>query len=387
VVGCDGAHSSVRKALGIDFPGEAYPVEFMLGDVRTDWDLPPGMALRAARIGEQGMTGFLVAIPLPERHRFRLSMFAPEDLAPPVSAEEVAHGIQSERPAPGIERLQAEVDQVLPGATLSDLRWSSIFRISMRLAVHYRQGRVFLAGDAAHIHPPTGGQGMNTGVQDAYDLAWKLALVTAGAARPELLDSYEAERRPVGQDVLERTIAATAAFRQGGVGGRGGGDTRLEDSQLAIAYRDSAWVRDEAGGSLPDGPAAGDRAPDANGLARAELGYPLRLFDLLRGTAHVLLFRLEDQEGVAAASSLAGTLHGRFGDRLRCYGLVPPNAALAALPSLPLVEDRAGAFRRGYGGSAGTAWLVRPDGYLGYRTAAWQAAGLVDWLEHVLAPA
>ncbi len=91
---------------------------------------------------------------------------------------------------------------------LSDLRWSSMFRISMRLAAQYRRGRVFLAGDAAHIHPPTGGQGMNTGIQDAYNLAWKLALVIGGAASEKLLDGYEAERRPVGADVVARTRAA-----------------------------------------------------------------------------------------------------------------------------------------------------------------------------------
>ncbi|WP_191062289.1 FAD-dependent monooxygenase, partial [Geminicoccus harenae] len=279
VVGCDGAHSSVRKALGIGFPGEAYPVEFMLGDVHVATDLPRGVALRAVGFGEEGMTGFLVAIPLPEAQRYRLSMFAPDDLASPPAGDGIAHGIQSERPAPGLGRLQAEVDAVLPGLVLSDLRWSSIYRISMRLAERYQAGRVFIAGDAAHIHPPTGGQGMNTGIQDAYNLAWKLALVMGGAAPPELLDSYEAERRPVGEDVLARTIAETEAFRTGARGG--GGESKLQGAQLAISYRDSAWVRDEAGAAVADEPQAGDRAPDADGLAQAELGYPLRLFDLL----------------------------------------------------------------------------------------------------------
>ena len=82
----------------------------------------------------------------------------------------------------------------------------------MRLAERYRQGRVFIAGDAAHIHPPTGGQGMNTGIQDAYNLAWKLALVVQGAAPEALLDSYEAERRPVGADVVARTRAASEGY-------------------------------------------------------------------------------------------------------------------------------------------------------------------------------
>ncbi|WP_159711963.1 FAD-dependent monooxygenase [Geminicoccus flavidas] len=380
VVGCDGAHSSVRKALGIGFPGEAYPVEFMLGDVRLTTDLPRGVALRAVGFGEEGMTGFLVAIPLPEAQRYRLSMFAPDDLAPPPAGDGVAHGIQSERPAPGLERLQAEVDAVLPGLVLSDLRWSSIYRISMRLAERYQSGRVFIAGDAAHIHPPTGGQGMNTGIQDAYNLAWKLALVMGGAAPPELLDSYEAERRPVGEDVLARTIAETEAFRTGARGG----ESKLQGAQLAISYRDSAWVRDEASTAMADGPQAGDRAPDANGLAQAEVGYPLRLFDLLRGAGHVLLLRLDDAGDAETAVSLAATLAARHGDLLRCYALAPAGQVLDEMPGLPLLADAAGEFQRRYGGSGRAGWLVRPDGYLGYRTGDWRDSGLPAWLERVL---
>jgi len=381
VAGCDGAHSSVRKALGIGFPGEAYPVEFMLGDVHVETDLPRGMALRAVSFGEEGMTGFLVAIPLPEAQRYRLSMFAPEDPAPAPAGDGIAHGIQSERPAPGLERLQAEADAVLPGLVLSDLRWSSIYRISMRLAERYQSGRVFIAGDAAHIHPPTGGQGMNTGIQDAYNLAWKLALVMQGAAPPALLDSYEAERRPVGEDVLARTIAETEAFR---TGARGGGENKLQGAQLAISYRDSAWVSDEAGTAMADGPQAGDRAPDANGLAQAEIGYPLRLFDLLRGAGHVLLLRLDHAGDAEAARDLAAGLAARHGDLLRCYALAPAGQVLDEIPGLPLLTDAAGEFQRRYGGSGRAAWLVRPDGYLGYRTGDWTDGRLPAWLVRVL---
>jgi 2-polyprenyl-6-methoxyphenol hydroxylase-like FAD-dependent oxidoreductase len=381
VVGCDGAHSSVRKALGIGFPGEAYPVEFMLGDVHVATDLPRGVSLRAVGFGEEGMTGFLVAIPLPEAQRYRLSMFAPDDLASPPAGDGIAHGIQSERPAPGLERLQAEVDAVLPGLVLSDLRWSSIYRISMRLAERYQSGRVFIAGDAAHIHPPTGGQGMNTGIQDAYNLAWKLALVVQGAAPPALLDSYEAERRPVGEDVLARTIAETEAFR---TGTRGGGESKLQGAQLAISYRDSAWVTDEAGATLADGPRAGDRAPDANGLMQAEIGHPLRLFDLLRGAGHVLLLRLDDAGDAEKAAGLAATLAARHGDLLRCYALAPAGQVPDEIPGLPLLADAAGEFQRRYGGSGRAAWLVRPDGYLGYRTGDWGDSRLLAWLERAL---
>ena len=155
VVGCDGAHSAVRKAAGIGFPGDQFPVEFMLGDVMIDWEVPRGFAVFAIHPNEDGPPDFFVAIPLPERKRYRVSMLAP---AEPAEADD-AHGILSERPGPSLDELQAVADRLLPAVPqISDLRWSSLFRISMRLADKYRAGNAFIAGDAAHIHPPTGGQ-------------------------------------------------------------------------------------------------------------------------------------------------------------------------------------------------------------------------------------
>src|SRR5215469_11623047 len=295
VIGCDGAHSAVRRALGIAFEGDAFPMSFMLGDVHIAWDLPRGMALRALRLVEGGAPDMFIAIPLPEPGRYRVSMLAPDALAP---AQGTDHGLQSEAPGPALPDLQAVADDLLPDRPrLSDLRWSSIFRISMRLAASYRRGRVFIAGDAAHIHPPTGGQGMNTGIQDAYNLAWKLALVLEGAAPESLLDSYEAERRPVGAAVVARTRAASESY------GRESGrkPDPNADTQIAISYRGASAVSEAAEGVDDAVPKAGDRAPDAGGLRREGIGFPLRLFDILRGTEHVLLVRLG---GASAASEL-----------------------------------------------------------------------------------
>src|SRR5205823_8439055 len=123
------------------------------------------------------------------------------------------HGFLLDRPGPTLAELREGPERLVPpGTRLQTLHWSSFFRISHRIVPRYRVGRAFLAGDAAHIHPPTGGQGMNTGIQDAYNLAWKLALVLQGAAPDSLLDSYEAVRRPVGDDVVARTRAASAGF-------------------------------------------------------------------------------------------------------------------------------------------------------------------------------
>jgi hypothetical protein len=270
------------------------------------------------------------------------------------------HGIQSELAGPDLAALQAVADDLLPDRpVLSDLRWSSIFRISMRLAARYREGRVFIAGDAAHIHPPTGGQGMNTGIQDAFNLAWKLAAVTQGQAPAALLDSYEAERRPVGADVVARTLAASINFGREGAAK----PDRLEDTQVLVNYRDTAWVSDDGG---PDGPRAGDRAPDVGGLRRHGLGFPLRLFDMLHGTEPVLL------------------LHGTPETLPRIAGLrvvVVTDAVPDDRYGGAMLHDAAGTFAATYGGAG--AWLVRPDGHIAWRGPTAGHPGLTEVLGRV----
>jgi 2-polyprenyl-6-methoxyphenol hydroxylase-like FAD-dependent oxidoreductase len=133
VIGCDGAHSAVRHALGLAFEGEAMPMTFMLGDVHIGWDLPYGMSLRAMRLGEDAPPDMFIAIPLPESGRYRVSMVAPPALVP--AGDGTGHGIQAEAPGPELRDIQAVADDLLPDRPrLSDLRWSSLFRISMRLA-------------------------------------------------------------------------------------------------------------------------------------------------------------------------------------------------------------------------------------------------------------
>ena len=130
----------------------------------------------------------------------------------------------------------------------------------------YRVGRIFLAGDAAHLHPPLGGQGLNTGVQDAYNLAWKLALAIRDHATDDLLDSYDADRRAIGQEIVTRTTARMNQVLTGKVDTQEPG---ADDSQLFLNYRNSPWVlTDLESRQQPDGPVAGDRAPDVHGLQR-----------------------------------------------------------------------------------------------------------------------
>ncbi|MEV1177719.1 FAD-dependent monooxygenase [Nonomuraea sp. NPDC049784] len=181
-VGTDGMHSTVREHSGISFTGDTYAQSFVLADVRLDW---------AGAADEVSLyfapAGVTVVAPLPGgRHRIVATVEeAPEH--------------------PAIPDIQALLDTRGPRAhpaTVTDLVWSSRFRVHHRLADRYRAGRIFLAGDAAHVHSPAGGQGMNTGIQDALNLAGKLTAALRDGAPETVLDAYEAERRPVAEEVV-----------------------------------------------------------------------------------------------------------------------------------------------------------------------------------------
>lgn len=188
-VGADGMHSAVREHTGIAFTGDAYPQSFVLADVHMDWHLPAEEVMLYF-----SPEGLVVVAPLPGG-RYRI--VATVDEAP-------EH--------PSRDDVQALLDSRGPKsrpAQVRDVVWSSRFRVHHRLADHYRAGRLFLAGDAAHVHSPAGGQGMNTGIQDAVALAARLAAVVRDGADPATLDAYEAERRPVAAEVVAFTHRMT----------------------------------------------------------------------------------------------------------------------------------------------------------------------------------
>ncbi|MBZ9936611.1 FAD-dependent monooxygenase [Mesorhizobium sp. BR1-1-16] len=374
VVGCDGAHSVVRKALGIAFDGEAFPMEFMLGDVRIDWDLPRGMAMRALKPVENAAPDLFIAIPLPEQHRYRVTMQAPQSLAAPVD-KGTDHGIQLDRPGATISDLQAVADRLLAEpAALSDMRWSSIFRISMRLAEHYRVGNALIAGDACHIHPPTGGQGMNTGVQDAYNLAWKLALVVAGKATDKLLDSYEAERRPVAEDVVARTTEQSMQL-----GRERKPPDRLQDTQLLVNYREGPL----ASGTTSAGVRAGDRVPEVQGLRRQGVGFALRMSDLLRGPSFVLVVAAPDGNA-GDAEACAAELRRHWPGLVRVVAVVAAAAPTSQPFGVELVHDAAGEFAKAFAPDPNGAWLIRPDKYVGQHLGRVSVPDIVAYLQQTV---
>ena len=388
LVGCDGAHSVVRQGLGLDFSGDAFPEEYMLADVEVGWSLPPGLAIRSSRQTNGGPDEMLVCIPLPGRGRYRMSMLVPDDLATPKpAAGEVAHGIEGGR-SPELHHIQAVLDRVSPEpTTATNMRWSSVFRISARLVDRYGVDRVFVAGDAAHIHPPTGAQGMNTGIQDAYNLGWKLALAVQGAAAPGLLESYHAERHPVGEEVVGRTVRNMQAGKGGGV--PSAEDAALREGQLLVGYPDSPLVADDAVGGAPEGgPRPGMRAPDARGLAQDPVAFPIRWHEFLRHPDHTLLLWATDAAAWEACTYLVDDVDARSGGLVRCVIAVSAGAEVPGVSGVT-VRDADGELAAAYGfgsGAGQAAYLIRPDGYVGYRTAALDLDRLFEHLALTLTP-
>ncbi|TXS26369.1 pentachlorophenol monooxygenase [Streptomyces sp. adm13(2018)] len=392
LIGCDGAHSVVRKTLGLSYEGGAFPEAYMLGDVvaDADWDLPAGYALRSEHRTDDGtLDDVLVCIPLPGAGRYRMSMKVPPELAGPAgsraSPDGPAHGLQGGT-GPGLSELQAVVDRLAPGpARLSDLRWSSVFRISHRVVGRYGTGRVFVAGDAAHIHPPTGAQGMNTGIQDAANLAWKLALVVRGEAGPGLLASYDAERRPVGEEVVGRTVRHAT---RGMEADRDDMTTLLlREAQLLVGYRDGPLAGAPYG--PVDAPQPGDRAPDCGGLSTPIAVDPRRLLDVLRDRpGHVALLYGAEATGLSRAVAAA---RAAAGERLplEVVALLPRDAEPDSVPAVgaPAYRDAAGEFARIYLPDGATGFVVRPDGQLAARfPLAATTAALTDCLRALSVP-
>lgn len=353
----------------------------MLGDVEVDWSVPAGYAIRAMHQTDGQTDDLLVCIPLPGTHRYRMSMLVPEELATQPTPGEVQHGMEAGR-APELRHIQAVLDRLAPEPTRAhDLRWSSVFRISHRMVERYGDRRVFVAGDAAHIHPPTGAQGMNTGIQDGVNLAWKLALAVQGVGADGLLASYHSERHPVGEEVVGRTVRHA---REGIEGDPDDPATVLRrEAQLLVNYRDGSLVGD--GGGCTGGPRPGDRAPDCRGLRRAAVQHPLRLFELLADPRHTLLMYVDNAAQLPAFGELYRLADVLTGGRVRGYLVAASAATGLDGVSLPLLVDSAGEFRVAYGASGGAGYLVRPDGYLAYRAAPITAAGLRSHLERVFA--
>jgi 2-polyprenyl-6-methoxyphenol hydroxylase-like FAD-dependent oxidoreductase len=314
LIACDGAHSSVRHGLGLAFDGDTIGIDWALGDFRmTGSPLP--LSELATYWHEDGP---MAVFPLAKgRYRFIASLGPSTDEAPL---------------APTPDQFQALVDRRGPGGMrLTDPIWISVFRINERQVASYRVGRVFLAGDAAHVHSPAGGQGMNTGMQDAVNLAWKLAMVCRNmAAGPDLLESYDGERRPVGAAVIAAAGRLTkSALIRNPVG---------QHIRNAIAHvlLGLAPVRRAIEGSMTE----------------TSIGYPASpIHGMARGSNRRVGTRMPPLDGEAPYGA---------GDTPRFVVRAHAPAGLQRLTSVrALVDATIRPNAAGYG-----IELVRPDGYL-----------------------
>ncbi|WP_024794027.1 FAD-dependent monooxygenase [Tomitella biformata] len=380
LVGCDGAHSITRKTLGLSFDGAAFAEQYLLGDVEVDWSQPIGYGIRSMHQVDGVTDDALVCIPLPGRGRYRMSMLVPDDLsgAPEPGTDQIQHGFEGTR-QPELSHIQAVLDRLSPEPTTArNLRWSSVFRISHRIVDSYGRDRVFVAGDAAHIHPPTGAQGMNTGIQDAHNLAWKLALAVKGQAADGLLPSYDAERRPVGEEVVGRTVRAARE----GIGADSDDPDHIirREAQLLIEYADSAILGDTAEEGTLLRP--GVRAPDATGIRRDAVTSPIRLFSLLDRLRHTMMIYTGDRTGpddLRAAESLAALARTAAHGELDTYLVVAADAVVLS-SLLPVLRDVEGAVAAAYGAVNQSVFVIRPDGYLGHSQPGVDSEALLRYL-------
>jgi 2-polyprenyl-6-methoxyphenol hydroxylase-like FAD-dependent oxidoreductase len=391
VAGCDGAHSTVRHLLGVPFTGRAEPNAWLLADVHVDGPLAPDEVTVYWH-----QKGVLVTFPI-IGNRFRV-------------IADLGLAANTSKPAdPTLADVQRIVDERGPGGLkMSQPVWLSGFRINERKVTDYRRGRVTLSGDAAHIHSPAGGQGMNTGMQDAFNLAWKLALADRGQGKTEvLLDSYSRERSVVGDQVLRgaERVTTIATLRNpvaqhirnhvaGILTSFGFVQDKLKNAicELSINYRQGPLSAEDWSGRKGE-IAAGDRLPDVP-LTAAKDGSATTLFKATHGTRHNLLLLpgTGDAQAIAQLGRIADATRQRFPDIFAVHVILPagekaaPGAALANVSIWTGTDwnDATGRLYEQLGVTERALLVVRPDGYIGYRAQPADGQKLAKYLDKYL---
>ena len=390
-MGCDGAHSTVRKGAGIAFEGDAYLQDFLLGDVEADASADVSLVPNTLH-PSVGRHGIAIFFPLGKPATWRVIAMSGGATTARTSASAADRPLTSEL---SLEELQAVVDGATGGGIrLRDPAWLAHFHLHHRQATHYRHGPVFLAGDAAHIHSPVGAQGMNTGIQDAWNLGWKLALVAKGCATRRLLDSYEAERWPVGRTLLRYTdrifSALVRSLSDNAIASwlrRNVAATVLPGvltskrlraygfrfiSELGIRYRRSPAVT-EAEPQLKAGPRAGDRFPDAYLTLDGET---VRLQEAVVGPCLTIVLCGDGDRWNTE----------RLDNHVACRnGLLRIKRLTRRAERGALVDERGEAFTR-LGVEDTAQYLVRPDGYVGFRCAGRAFDALERYLDEWFSP-
>lgn len=362
IIGCDGAHSTVRHALNLPFEGAPYPQEFILADGIINWPYSNEKFLFFF-----DTKGIFAHIPLGGK------------ISRLMTARR-GYSTHENPDKPTVEEVEKLAKDFTHGPVrISNPIWMSRFHLHHRSVNQYREGRAFLAGDAAHIHSPVGGQGMNTGFQDTANLAWKVAFVLRGISPEPLLDTYQSERLRIGQILLKTTdrifsfatsdsflVKSFVKYVMPFVVGFAFKSSSVRRcifrfaSQIGIRYHKSAFVDEQIKGADSDflsGPEAGCRAPDA------PLGGST-LFESWKGSnsCHILIFRHEN-----TSNKRLKALEQAFGK------FVTVDCFVKSFADDPL-------FRR-YGVRDSAVYFVRPDGYIGFRSYGTDLSPLFEYLE------
>lgn len=389
IAGCDGAHSSVRHILDLEFKGAPYPYYWLLADCDLDWKYP--LHHMSVFIHPSGVTAYF---PL-YSDRGRLMFELPDA---PVDEEMQEPTIEDVRRLMG----EREIDY----RSVGNPNWLAYFKLHHRMVDKYGDGRVFLCGDAAHIHSPIGGQGMNTGIQDSYNLAWKLALVLKGESPGSLLDSYNAERQRVGKGVVGLTDMATkmiglhnpvlAAIRNKLIGTLSALDPVEEKllltlSQIEISYRESPivverWYQPDAVEGYHNyrhDLQAGERVKDYS-LMSLDGNGSIQLYDLLKDIRHKLLLftgALPEDMEFDELRKIQHSLESEYKDMIDVHLIAGSDGLPPDFTKMSSVwRDKGLLMHRDFGAAKSSLYLIRPDGYIGFRN---EPASLSDLLEYL----
>jgi 2-polyprenyl-6-methoxyphenol hydroxylase-like FAD-dependent oxidoreductase len=341
--GCDGAHSTVRQSLGLGFPGGTYDQQFYVADVLASGELANGGLSLCL-----GAQAFLGVFPIRRTGMHRLIGTVPDDLAG-------RENLTFTELQPLLEqRFHMQVEQV---------NWFSTYHVHHRVAEHFQRGRVFIAGDAGHIHSPAGGQGMNTGIGDAVNLAWKLAAVVSSKAAPSILETYEPERI-----AFARALVATTdmAFRSAVSQNRGAEilRTHVLPHLLPFAMGFAALRR------------AAFRVVSQTRIHYRESALSLGAAGDLHGGDRLPWVSVSGGDNFQLLTTLSWQLH--------IYGEASPELREAAeRHRLPLHCFRWSAIAEEAGLVCDALYLVRPDGYLGFVDADQDVGKLSEYIERV----